>query len=269
MTLIPFQTMAVFTKNKINFKGNPAACVFLDTPLDKTAMQHMAKDLNLPATSFIWKKEKEEDFKIRWFAPDEEIDLCGHGSAAAAVFLGIRFDTHQPIRLRYNSGEIIAYWNEDGTFSIELDPIPIRKEIEVPEAIQKGLGIPINGMYETDNKHLILTDRESTVGNMQPDFDLLRESEIFGYTVTAPGDQVDFVSRTLVPHVLQLEDHATGSSHAILVPFWAKALKKNHLQSLQLSPRGGAFMGEMKDRKVILSGEYEILDNGNISLSTP
>ncbi|MEX2592621.1 MAG: PhzF family phenazine biosynthesis protein [Anditalea sp.] len=266
MTFIPFQIIAVFTNNEISFNGNPAACVFLDSPLDKTKMQPIAKELNLPATSFIWKEEGEEAFKIRWFAPDEEIGLCGHGSAAAAVFLGTRFDTHQPIRLRYNSGEIIVIWKEDETFSIKLDPIPLGKEIEVPEAILKGLGIPIIAMYETDNKHLILTDRESSVRKMQPDFERLRESEIFGYTVTAQGDKVDFVSRTLVPHVLQLEDHATGSSHAILVPFWAKRFDKDNMQSLQFSPRGGAFVCGMKDGKVILSGEYEILNQGNVSV---
>lgn len=264
MKFLPFQIISVFTQNEINFKGNPAACVFLDSPLDETELQRIAKELDLPATSFIWKEEGEEAYRIRWFAPDEEIGLCGHGSAAAAVFLGTRFDTHQPIRFRYNSGEVIVIWKSDKTFSIEMDPIPIRKEIEVPEAIKHGLGIPIIAMYETDNKHLILTDKESSVRNMQPDFGKLRESEIFGYAITAPGDHVDFVSRSLVPHVLQLEDHATGSSHAILVPFWAEKLYKNLMESLQLSPRGGAFIGELKDRKVILSGEYEILDHGSI-----
>src|SRR5690606_18814668 len=114
----------------------------------------------------------------------------------------------------------------------------IKREIEIPEAIQKGLDIPIVAMYETDNKHLIITDRESSLRSMNPDFEVLRQSDIFGYTVTAPGNQVDFVSRSLVPHVLQLEDHATGSSHAILTPYWAENLNKDRLKSLQLSPRG-------------------------------
>jgi predicted PhzF superfamily epimerase YddE/YHI9 len=102
---------------------------------------------------------------------------------------------------------------------------------------------------------------------MKPDFDWLRKSKIFGYAVSAPGDQVDFVSRTLVPHVLQLEDHATGSSHAILVPYWAEKFGKPKMQSLQLSPRGGAFNCELNGNKVLLSGQYEILDHGNISIA--
>lgn len=266
MKFIPFQTIAVFTKKELNFTGNPAACVYLEGPMEDPELQRVARQLNFPATSFIWKEEGGDIFSIRWFAPDEEIGLCGHGSAAAAVFLGTRFDTHQPIRLRYNSGEVSVFWKNDKTFSIEMEPIPLQKEIEAPEAIQQGLGIPIMAMYETDNKHLILTDRESTVRNMRPDFKKLKESSIFGYTITAPGDHVDFVSRTLVPHVLQLEDHATGSSHAILAPYWADKLHKDMMESVQLSSRGGAFIVEITEGKVIMSGEYEVLDKGNISV---
>src|SRR5690606_22536564 len=112
---------------------------------------------------------------------------------------------------------------------------------------------------ETGNKHLLITDRESSLRNMEPDFEWLRKSDIFGYAITAPGDQVDFVSRSLVPHVLQLEDHATGSSHAILTPYWAGKLNKQSMKSLQLSPRGGAFHCAILEGKVRLSGEYEIL----------
>lgn len=266
MKFIPFQTIAVFTQKELNFTGNPAACAFMEVPLEDAEFQRIAKEINLPATSFIWQEENKEDYMIRWFAPDGEIGLCGHGSGAAAVFLGMRLGIHQPIRLQYPSGEVIVTWKKEETFSIELDPIYIIKEIEVPEAIKAGLGIPIIAMYETGNKHLILTDRESSLRNMRPDFGKLRESPIFGYAITAKGDQVDFVSRTLVPHVQQLEDHATGSSHAFLAPFWADKLLKDMMESHQLSPRGGAFIIEVKEDKVILSGEYEVLDKGNISV---
>lgn len=266
MKYIPFQTIAVFTQNELEFTGNPAACVYLESPLEELEMQRIAMELNYPATSFIWQESEGEAFNIRWFAPDAEIGLCGHGSAAAAVYLGTRFDIRGPVKLQYPAGEVTVSWKKDETFTLEMDPIAIIKEIEVPEAIQLGLSIPIIAMYETGNKHLILTDRESSVRNMQPNFEKLRESPIFGYAITAKGDQVDFVSRTLVPHVLQLEDHATGSSHAFLAPFWAEKLHKEMMESHQLSPRGAAFIIEVNNGKVILSGEYEVLGKGNISI---
>ena len=67
---------------------------------------------------------------------------------------------------------------------------------------------------------------------MTPDFQKLRTMEMFGYIVTAPSssEEIDFVSRTIIPHVQQLEDPATGSSHAALVPFWANKLNKNNFK---------------------------------------
>ncbi|MGB0178260.1 MAG: PhzF family phenazine biosynthesis protein, partial [Owenweeksia sp.] len=92
------------------------------------------------------------------------------------------------------------------------------------------------------------------------------ESEVFGYVVTAAGNKVDFVSRTLVPHVQQLEDPATGSSHALLTPFWAKRLGKNTLYAHQLSSRGGAFNCTYNDEKVQLNGRFSILATGHFKL---
>jgi predicted PhzF superfamily epimerase YddE/YHI9 len=187
--------------------------------------------------------------------PDEEIELCGHGAAATGIYLGTKENTN-PVTLNYLNGAIKVALN--GGFEMELKTIPQKKSIEAPSAIVEGLGIPILEMWETENKHLILTENEERLKNMQPDFDRLRESGIFGYTITAPGDKVDFVSRTLVPHVQQLEDHATGSSHAILVPFWSKKLGKMKMVSHQLSSRGGLFLSSLDQDLVTLGGEYVI-----------
>jgi len=97
-------------------------------------------------------------------------------------------------------------------------------------------------------------------------FALLRTSEIFGYAVTALGDESDFVSRTLVPHVHQLEDPATGSSHAALAPFWSKRLNKSKMTAYQLSSRGGKFNIRLENNLVNLSGEFQCLSSGTFIL---
>src|SRR5690606_9076094 len=126
--------------------------------------------------------------------------------------------------------------------SIEMEKIPVISEEPVPDLLPQALGIALKGYFVTSNKHIVLAEREVDIHKMKPDFSLLRTSKTFGYAVTAPGEKVDFVSRTLVPHVQQLEDHATGSSHAALVPFWSKRLNKDRLIAHQLSPRGGKFV---------------------------
>ncbi len=246
--------IAVFTARELGFRGNPAAVLLSKSRLSDKEMQDQARKIGMPATSFIV-EDKEGNFRVRWFAPDAEIGLCGHGAAAAGIFLANETG-HEKINLLYDGGTISVEL-KGNAFFMTLEGIPLKKRMEVPQAIKDGLRIPILEMYETENKHLIVTDSEASVAQMKPDLPRLRQSSIFGYVVTGPGDRVDFVSRTLVPHVQQLEDHATGSSHALLVPYWVAKLAKSRMESYQLSPRGGRFFSEWKEGKVVLSGNFE------------
>ncbi|WP_375582742.1 PhzF family phenazine biosynthesis protein [Cyclobacterium xiamenense] len=245
--------IAVFTAPELDFRGNPAAVVRLEKPLEPEEMLAQAKKIGMPATSFLL-EDAAGNYRVRWFAPDAEISLCGHGAAAAGIFLARQKQT-DTVLLQYSGGEVLVHL-DGNRFQMRLDAIPLRGQVAVPAAIKEGLSIPVLEMYQTDNKHVILTDSERSVKEMIPDFDRLRQSEIFGYAVTAKGEAVDFVSRTLVPHVQQLEDQATGSSHALLVPFWAKKLGKNQLVAHQLSPRGGRFFAEMEEDTVVLAGTF-------------
>ncbi|NHE59620.1 PhzF family phenazine biosynthesis protein [Cyclobacterium plantarum] len=247
--------IAVFTAPELGFRGNPAAVVRSPTALNEKEMQEQASGIGMPATSFLF-QDIQGKYHVRWFAPDEEIGLCGHGAAAAGIFLALKNATGE-VELHFQGGVIVVKVAGD-RFSLHLEAIPVLERINPPQAILDGLGIPVLEMYKTANKHLIITDTEAAVAQMRPDFVRLRQSDIFGYAISAKGDQVDFVSRTLVPHVQQLEDHATGSSHALLVPYWSEKLNKKNMTAHQLSPRGGRFFVEMAEEEVILTGTYEI-----------
>lgn len=262
--------ITVCTDAALNFKGNTAGVILLENPVDGKEMQRIAKELNQPATTFLWAVADEENtYNVRWFAPDAEISLCGHGSLAAFAFLKnngnseveweATLDEHveHKMVLKYEGGEIIGNATKDFT-EMHLNGISIIKKLSIPQELKEGLGIEILNYYETDNKNIVLVKNEWAVANMQPDFAKLRELETFGYTVTSQGDKVDFVSRTLVPHVQQLEDHATGSSHAALTPFWSKRLDKTEMVAHQLSPNGGKFWCGIKGGLVSLKAEYII-----------
>ncbi|UCS95906.1 PhzF family phenazine biosynthesis isomerase [Echinicola marina] len=264
---IQYQIISVFTDQKRGFRGNPSAVILLERELSDTELTEIANSLDQPATTFLWEIPVNGEYKVRWFAPGAEIGLCGHGTAAAAAFLYQKTGENGPFKLHYAEGIVEGQVNADQTISISINVIPVQEKIEtVPEAISRGLGIPVLEMYKTANKHIILTDSEQSIEKMQPDFEQLRKSEIFGYAITAKGDEVDFVSRTLVPHTTILEDSATGSSHAMLLPFWAERLNKIHFNTLQLSARGGAFLGEMNGGVVKLCGEYMMEEKGKISI---
>lgn len=252
----------VFTDAQRGLQGNTSAVVLLDQQLSEKELQALASDFNQPATTFLW-PTAEGAYAIRWFAPDAEIGLCGHGSAAALAFL-YRFKKKQEVTVTFNGG-VIRGQASATDFSFFIDPIEvISHTASVPRGLEEALGLKVLEYFQTNNKDIVLVESETALQNMKPDFSALAKLKPFGYAVTAPGDAVDFVSRTLVPKVQQLEDHATGSSHAALTPFWSERLRKDKLTALQLSQRGGYFICEMAMNKVRLSGDYEVYAEGNI-----
>ena len=95
---------------------------------------------------------------------------------------------------------------------------------------------------------------EGEILNMEPDFGLLAQVGGRGVIVTAPGNNVDFVSRFFAPQRGINEDPVTGSAHTTLTPYWSKVLGKNRLTARQLSARGGELVCEDKGDRVEISG---------------
>jgi len=80
---IPLYQIDAFTSKL--FKGNPAAVCPLDEWLPPEIMQSIAKENNLSETAFF--VPQANNFHIRWFTPESEVDLCGHATLAAAYVL--------------------------------------------------------------------------------------------------------------------------------------------------------------------------------------
>jgi len=67
------------------FKGNPAAVCILDQWPADALMQQIANENNLSETAFS--VPAGDCFKIRWFTPEMEVELCGHATLATAHVL--------------------------------------------------------------------------------------------------------------------------------------------------------------------------------------
>lgn len=251
-----FKIISVFIAPELGFRGNNSAVVEFKEPKTTEYMQLIAADFNQPATTFLWKRNDE--LNVRWFAPDAEIDLCGHGTLAALAYI----DQEQEIELNYNDGIISGYKYNNNRYIMILNSIISSKAGNPDQAIIKGLHTEIKDYFSNENKNIVLLPDENMVRQLKPDFEILKNMDPFGIIVTAPGNEVDFVSRTFVPKVQQLEDYATGSSHAALTAFWASRLGKTKLTAHQLSPRGGKFICELNGNKVLLSGEARIIAEG-------
>jgi predicted PhzF superfamily epimerase YddE/YHI9 len=84
--------------------------------------------------------------------------------------------------------------------------------------------------------------------------------------ITAPGKEVDFVSRFFAPAAGVDEDSVTGSVHSQLIPFWSYKLGKTKMTAKQLSKRGGVIYCEQKRDRVIMGGQCVFYMKGEISI---
>ena len=112
---------------------------------------------------------------------------------------------------------------------------------------------------------MAVVHNEETIQNLTPDLRELELMHAHAVMITAPGDDVDFVSRFFAPRMGVPEDYATGSAHCMLAPYWAEKLGKNTLSARQLSLRGGDIECEVKTERVLLRGSAVTFIEGEIT----
>ena len=248
------------------FKGNPAAVIPLDYWIDDTLMQHIAMENNLAETAFICPSMIENaDFEIRWFTPVAEIDLCGHATLASAYVLFTLMDFHkEEIILSCKSG-ILKVKKEDDKIWMDFPSWKPERFNDYPNELQEALGgVEIVGVYKHRDLLVELMDEEA-VKKCIPDFGLINKT---GYKIiiTAPGKNVDFVSRFFAPTVGVNEDPVTGSAHSQLIPFWYDKTGKTKLTAHQLSNRGGTLSCEQNGDRVRMGGNCVFYMKGEITV---
>jgi predicted PhzF superfamily epimerase YddE/YHI9 len=94
----------------------------------------------------------------------------------------------------------------------------------------------------------------------------LAKADRFAVIATAPGMDVDFVSRFFAPAQGIPEDPVTGRAHCTLIPYWSKRLGKKKLHAYQVSPRGGELWCEDRGERVTISGQGVQFLEGTIYL---
>lgn len=246
---IPYYQVDAFTRRA--FAGNPAGVCLLDAALPAAVMQSLAFENGLAETAFIL--PENGGYRLRWFTPTLEIDLCGHATLAAAHVLGQhRGVTDLPLVFQTGGGRITV--GRDGRRWV-LD-FPSRPAVRVPLAgdLTRGLGAaPLETYLARDALAVFRTEAE--VRALRPDFAALLGVEGLGVIVTAPGDGCDFVSRFFAPRAGIPEDPATGSAHCTLIPYWATRLGRSRLFARQVSARGGELHCELQGDRVQIGGE--------------
>lgn len=247
------------------FTGNPAAVLLLDEAASDEWLLAMARETSVPDTGFVIREElPDADFRLRWFTPTVEVDLCGHATLASAHCLfedGVR----GPIRFATRSGVLTVSQRSDGSLAMDFPAWP-PTENEARSAAAEALGVPVEWTGQTDNDVflLALVADERTVRDLIPDLTAvgrLDASALIATAVADPGQGYDFVSRLFAPTLGIPEDPVTGSAHTVLAPFWANRLGRTSLVGLQASPRSGRVGVELNgDRVTVLGHAVTVLD---------
>ena len=260
MNLIPIYQVDAFATH--TFEGNPAAVCIMEDQYADHILQSIAAENNLAETAFIWNVASH--FSIRWFTPTKEVDLCGHATLASAhVLFKSNLVSSDTVRFDSKSGPLSVTRENDGRLILDF-PKDEFNHIECPNEIIKAINSAISHCVKGKSDYLVQIDSEDALKNIKPDFSLIKKLNARGLIVTAPGHEVDFVSRCFYPQYGIDEDPVTGSAHTTLTPYWAERLNKTDFIAKQISSRGGTLYCSLKNDRVLIGGYAQLYLEGKI-----
>lgn len=252
------------------FAGNPAAVVPVPEFPGSSLMQKIANENNLSETAFVVIRGKGR-FDIRWFTPTTEVRLCGHATLAAAhvLFHSGGSDLKKMKFKTLKAGTIVVTpvgQDAPGRYTLTFaadKPKKVRSTKKIRGALS---GLKPEAVYEGEDDTVVVLKNAKAVLEIQPNIHVIAGMKRRGLIVTAPGKDVDFVSRCFYPAYGIDEDPVTGSAHTLLTPIWAERLGKKKLTARQVSQRGGRLDCRLRGKKVDITGQAVTYLAGQILL---
>lgn len=298
---VKYYVVDAFTESA--FKGNPAAVCFLEEDRDDQWLQALAVEFNLSQTGYLTRlNDSVSDpaltstpakFRLRWFTPVAEVDLCGHATIAAAFTLfksglvnsniiefstlsGILTAKKVPDNVKVANGSTIPNGEAQDSYFIELNfPADPSNEFNSADAslISKALGgasvIDIRRTTVTDDLLVLLPSGKAVV-DIQPQYDEIQKCPgdrgVIVTAVAPPESGYDIYSRFFFPKFGINEDPVCGSAHCALASYWCKKLGKCDLVAYAASPRGGTINIHLDEQsqRVLLRGKAVTVMEGTV-----
>lgn len=234
------------------FGGNPACVVPMEKWLPDELLLDIAKENAVAETAFFI--ANKNDFHLRWFTPEIEMDLCGHATLATAhVIKSIQNYPGDEIIFQSNSGELRVTVNNN-LYTLDFPsrkPVPVSLPKIISDALDRQ---PVEVLKSRD--YVLVYANEEDIRQIKIDRQVIDKINIDpgGVIVTAKGNSVDFVSRYFTPQASILEDPVTGSAHCSLIPYWSEKLGKKQMTAMQLSDRVGKLFCTDINERVLIAG---------------
>lgn len=268
----PLYTVDAFTR--IAFTGNPAAVCLPDEAPEERWMQDVAAEMNLSETAFCWPKDDggEDVWRLRWFTPTTEVELCGHATLATVHVLleEGHLDEDAEVTFHTKSGHLTCRREDEERISMDFPSHPPYAVEGILEDVTDAIGTEPLWIGENGLDRFALLEDEKAVRSLEPDLDRVAQIGGRGLIVTAEADDdasdVDFVSRFFAPAYGVDEDPVTGSAHCSLGPYWANKLDEDTVVGRQVSDRGGTVHVTVTDQGVRLAGHAVRVAEGELVL---
>lgn len=238
------------------FSGNPAAICVRDNWPTEDAMMKLAMENNLSETAFIVKEET--GYRLRWFTPGKEVELCGHATLAASFVVLNYYETgRDEIRFNTLSGEL-AVTRKNDLYEMNFPTYGLQ-EIPVTDDMAKAFGVsPIKAFLGLDL--ICVFENEGQVRNMHPDQALLMNIPGRIQNATAAGISTDCVSRSFCPKLSIAEDPVCGSAHCQIADYWSRVTGKKEIVAYQASKRGGyLYCTMLGGGRIAISGQATLV----------
>lgn len=254
----------------VPFSGNPAAVMPLERWLPAATMQAIAQENNLAETVFIVPTPDDAgaDFAIRWFTPAVEVDLCGHATLAAAHMLIAHGRwTGDAVRFRHGvSGVLGVARAPEGGLTLDFPAVAVTPASTAAAAVRGVLGLQEASIWQAGPDVMAVVDDAALVYSHQPDMGKIAQLTAWRGVMITAREADGIVSRFYAPQSGVPEDHATGSAHCALAPFWASRLGRLTLTATQASPRGATLACTVAGARVQLSGHCVTMIEGRFHL---
>lgn len=233
------------------FSGNPAAICVMEQWLPDDLMMRITLENNLSETAFA---VKEADcYKLRWFTPGGEIDLCGHATLACAYVIMNHIEPGCTKTVFHTLSGTLSVTRKEDLYEMDF-PAYTLTPVEITPQMVDAIGARPKEAY-LGRDLLCVFDDENTVRQLTPDLEKLKALDGLLLQVTAPGGETDCVSRSFAPKVNVAEDPVCGSGHCHIAPYWLDKLGLTSLVAYQASRRGGTLYCSMENGRVKLSGK--------------
>jgi PhzF family phenazine biosynthesis protein len=242
------------------FGGNPAAVCIMEEWLADDVMLNIAKENNLSETAYAVKEGT--DYRLRWFTPGGEIDLCGHATLATAYVI-TRFYEPKSVEIRFQTRSGLLTVVKKGEL-LEMDfPSYELTKVDVTDEMADAIGVrPLEAYLSRDLVCILPTEEE--VRKAAPDMEKVKKLDGLLLHISAKGKEYDCVSRSYAPKVNIPEDPVCGSGHCHIVPYWANKEGKSTIVAYQASPRGGVLYCEYLGERLKMSGKAVLFSEAEI-----